>query len=39
MPIRIGEGFIRLEIAVTELLESGRDHSDPVVAALCDELR
>ena len=26
-------------LTVTELLESGRDRSDPVVAALFDELR
>ena len=26
-------------LTVTELLESGRDSSDPLVAALCDELR
>jgi hypothetical protein len=73
MPIRIGDGIMRLEIdgrviatatkraggwwevtcwprlfdrnqaitalMVTELLESGRDRSDPVVAALFDELR
>ena len=72
MPIRIGEGFMRLEIdgrvvatateraggwwevtywprffdrnqaitalTVTELLESGRDSNDPVVAALRREL-
>ena len=73
MPIRIGDGFMRLEIdgrvvataaeraggwwevtywprffdrnqaitalTVTELLESGRDSNDPVVAALRQELR
>ena len=72
MPIRIGDGFMRLEIdgrivatateraggwwevtywprffdrnqaitalTVTELLESGRDSNDPVVAALRQEL-
>lgn len=26
-------------LTVAELLENGRDSSDPVVAALCDELR
>lgn len=73
MPIRIGDGFMRLEIdgrvvatateravgwwevtywprffdrnqaitalTVTERLESRCDSNDPVVAALCDELR